>query len=77
MTDEKAFEVGGNLAVTPGAVIFENELIQLIQYRPLTDKVASDRSSLFRRPSISSTFSIFSRAIRSSAMPSSRATRYL
>jgi polyhydroxyalkanoate synthase len=39
MTDDAAFEVGANLAVTPGAVVFENDFMQLIQYRPATQLV--------------------------------------
>ncbi len=38
-TDETAFEVGRNVATTEGAVVFENEVMQLLQYRPLTPKV--------------------------------------
>ncbi len=40
MTDLDAFEVGGNLANTPGQVIYQNELIQLLQYEPGTAEVA-------------------------------------
>jgi polyhydroxyalkanoate synthase len=38
-TDESAFEVGRNMAVTEGAVVYENDYFQLLQYKPLTDKV--------------------------------------
>jgi polyhydroxyalkanoate synthase len=39
MADPNAFQVGGNVATTPGKVIFQNELMQLIQYSPSTGEV--------------------------------------
>jgi polyhydroxyalkanoate synthase subunit PhaC len=39
LSDESAFEVGKNLATTEGAVVYENALFQLIQYKPLTETV--------------------------------------
>lgn len=38
-TDMDAFEVGRDMAVTEGSVVFENEILQLIQYAPTTEKV--------------------------------------
>ena len=39
MTDTEAFSVGGNIGVSPGKVVFQNDLMQLIQYDPTTEKV--------------------------------------
>jgi polyhydroxyalkanoate synthase len=39
MTDESAFKLGSNVATTPGKVVFQNDLMQLIQYQPSTREV--------------------------------------
>ncbi|MCW3474963.1 PHA/PHB synthase family protein [Limobrevibacterium gyesilva] len=39
MTDMEAFRLGENIAVTPGKVVYQNDLMQLIQYTPTTEKV--------------------------------------
>ncbi len=43
MTDERAFQLGKNVATTPGKVVYQTELMQLIQYQPTTAEV-------YRRP---------------------------
>jgi polyhydroxyalkanoate synthase len=39
MTDPDAFQIGGNIAIAPGKVVFQNDLMQLIQYEPTTAEV--------------------------------------
>jgi polyhydroxyalkanoate synthase len=43
MTDQTAFKIGENVAATPGKVVFQNDLMQLIQYAPTT-------ATVMRRP---------------------------
>lgn len=41
MTDMNAFEVGKNVAVAPGKIVYQNEMMQLIQYEPTTKEVGA------------------------------------
>ena len=50
-TDTSVFEVGRNVATSEGAVVFENELFQLLEYKPLTAKV-HEKPMLFVPPCI-------------------------
>jgi polyhydroxyalkanoate synthase len=50
-TDERVFEIGRNVATSEGAIVFENALFQLIEYKPLTSKVF-ERPILFVPPCI-------------------------
>ena len=47
LADENAFEVGGNLATTPGDVIYRNRMMELIQYKPATETVHETPIVLF------------------------------
>ena len=50
MTDMEAFKLGENIGVSPGKVVYQNDLMQLIQYTPRTEQgaeaTAADRTAM-------------------------------
>jgi polyhydroxyalkanoate synthase len=75
MTDDSKFKVGENIAVTPGKVVYQNDLMQLIQYGP-TDRDGAERPLVIFPPWINK-FYILDLRPRNSFVrwASSRATR--
>ena len=47
LADESAFELGGNIATTPGDVVYRNRMMELIQYKPATETVHETPIVLF------------------------------
>ncbi|SDD14770.1 PHA/PHB synthase family protein [Ruegeria marina] len=47
LADESAFEIGGNIATTPGDVVYRNRMMELIQYKPVTETVYETPIVLF------------------------------
>ncbi|UWQ77797.1 class I poly(R)-hydroxyalkanoic acid synthase [Leisingera sp. S132] len=47
LADESAFELGGNIATTPGDVVYRNRMMELIQYKPATESVHETPIVLF------------------------------
>ncbi|KIC34511.1 PHA/PHB synthase family protein [Leisingera sp. ANG-S5] len=47
LADESAFELGGNIATTPGDVVYRNRMMELIQYKPVTETVHETPIVLF------------------------------
>ena len=77
MSDPEAFKLGENIANTPGKIVFQNSLMQLIQYASRHPKLSAVHCSSFRPGSTSFTFSTSSPRILSSNGAPIRATRSL
>lgn len=85
-TDMDFFKVGENIALTPGKVVFQNDIIQLLQYTPTTDEVYETPLLIFPpwinkfyildlRPETRLSATSLTRATRSSSSPGSTRTR--